>query len=93
MSAVQQDETEAIRRHAVQVINSEAGERAELEKRYGQVWNTSELQADFDVRGFMAPFVVVRRKIDSIPKNVAAAFPAMPGFDRDWAENLTQRKE
>ncbi len=31
--------------------------------------------------------------IDSIPKNVAAAFPAMPGFDRDWAENLTQRKE
>ncbi len=64
MSAVQQDETEAIRRHAVQVINSEAGERAELEKRYGQVWNTSELQADFDVRGFMAPFVVVRRKSD-----------------------------
>ncbi len=33
MSAVKQDETEAIRRHAVQVINSEAGERAELKVR------------------------------------------------------------
>lgn len=26
--------------------------------------------------------------IDALPSDVAAALPAMPGFDRDWAENV-----
>lgn len=26
--------------------------------------------------------------IDCIPADIAAALPAMPGFDRDWAENV-----
>ncbi|EAT1308187.1 hypothetical protein EX399_10415 [Salmonella enterica] len=26
--------------------------------------------------------------IDALPKEVVAALPAMPGFDRDWAENV-----
>lgn len=26
--------------------------------------------------------------IDAIPKEVARALPAMPGFDRDWAEEV-----
>jgi hypothetical protein len=26
--------------------------------------------------------------IDAIPKDVVATLPAMPGFDRDWAENV-----
>lgn len=29
-------------------------------------WNTQELQRDFDVIGFAAPFVVVRRKSDGV---------------------------
>lgn len=58
------DETEQVRREMVAEINSNAGERAELEARHGQVWDTSELQRDFDVLGFMAPLVVVRRKSD-----------------------------
>ena len=58
------DETEQIRRQMVAEINSNAGERAELEARYGQVWDTSELQRDFEVLGFMAPLVVVLRKSD-----------------------------
>ncbi len=29
--------------------------------------------------------------IDAIPKDVAAKLPTMPGFDRDWAENLLDR--
>jgi hypothetical protein len=29
-----------------------------------QTWTTEQLQADFDVLGFAAPFVVVRRKSD-----------------------------
>ena len=60
------DETEQIRRQMVQEINENAGERTELEGRYGQVWNTAELQRDFDVIGFMAPLVVVIRKSDGV---------------------------
>lgn len=26
--------------------------------------------------------------IDALPKDVVASLPAMPGFDRDWAENV-----
>lgn len=26
--------------------------------------------------------------IDTLPDEVVAALPAMPGFDRDWAENV-----
>jgi hypothetical protein len=29
-----------------------------------QVWDTTEMRRDFDVTGFLAPFVVVRRKDD-----------------------------
>jgi hypothetical protein len=28
------------------------------------------------------------RYIDAIPKEIVASFPAMPGFDRDWAEEV-----
>lgn len=38
--------------------------RPALEAKHGQVWNTAELQADYDVVGFCAPYVVVRRKAD-----------------------------
>ena len=32
----------------------------------GQEWDTQELQRDFEVLGFAAPFVVVRRKSDGV---------------------------
>lgn len=32
----------------------------------GQEWDTAALQQDFDVLGFSAPFVVVRRKSDGV---------------------------
>jgi hypothetical protein len=53
------DPTEDARRVLVAVINSQAAERAALEERYGQVWDTSELANDFEVLDFAAPFVVV----------------------------------
>jgi len=31
-----------------------------------QTWTTAELQEDFEVIGFMAPYVAVRRKKDNI---------------------------
>ena len=58
------DETEGIRREMVSKINAESAEREALEKKYFQVWNTEELSRDFEVKGFMAPLVVVVRKAD-----------------------------
>ena len=56
------DPTETIRRTMVQQINTDAGDRERLEAQYGQVWDTQQLQADFDVLGFAAPFIVVRER-------------------------------
>ncbi len=60
------DETEAIRRETVAEINAEPGSRVALEEKHGQVWDTNQLQEEFEVIGFMAPLVVVRRKSDGI---------------------------
>lgn len=62
----QSDPTESIRRELVNEINAQPGSREALEAQYGQVWDTQELQRDFDVTGFMAPFVGVRRKSDGV---------------------------
>jgi hypothetical protein len=60
------DETESARRQMVATINADAGPRADLEAQHGQVWDTSQLQNDFQVLGFLAPVVVVRRRSDGI---------------------------
>ncbi len=41
------------------------GDRAGLEEKYGQVWNTEELQKEFEVVEFLAPYVLVKRRSDS----------------------------
>jgi hypothetical protein len=38
--------------------------KEELEKQYGQVWDTDGLREAFAVKGFQAPYCVVRRKTD-----------------------------
>ena len=58
------DATETIRRKRLAEINIERTGREALTERHGRVWNTSELTADFEVMGFMAPYVVVQRKAD-----------------------------
>jgi hypothetical protein len=60
------DDTETIRRGLVAEINADPTGREALEKENGQVWNTTELSQDFEVLGFMAPYVVVRRKSDGV---------------------------
>lgn len=60
------DATESYRRQRVAEINAEPGSRQALEAVHGQVWDTSELSRDFNVTGFLAPFVVVRRKSDGV---------------------------
>lgn len=58
------DETELTRRTSTTVINAEPGSREALEREHGQVWDTKQLTTDFEVRRFMAPYVVVKRKSD-----------------------------
>lgn len=59
-------EVESIRREMTKNINAVEGSREYLEAKYGQVWDTTELQQEFSVEGFMAPFVLARRKSDGI---------------------------
>ena len=58
------DETESIRRGLLQKINTNPNPREALEAEHGQVWTTSELQRDYQVLSFLAPYVVVKRKDD-----------------------------
>ena len=60
------DETETIRRNLVAEINAEPGSREYLEAQHGQVWDTNQLQEQFDVLGFMSPMIAVIRKSDGI---------------------------
>lgn len=60
------DETESIRREMVAEINFAPGSRVDLEAKHGQVWDTSQLSNDFEVLGFAAPLVVVRRREDRV---------------------------
>ena len=49
------DPTEAIRREMLAEINAEPGSRAALEAQHGQVWDTDQLQQEFEVVGFFGP--------------------------------------
>jgi hypothetical protein len=55
------DETEMFRRQRLAELNQARAARAELEKQYGKVWDSAQLRIEFEVKGFMAPFVVVKR--------------------------------
>lgn len=72
------DPTEQARRGMVEEINFAPLERPDLEKQYGQVWDTRELGDDFEVLGFLAPFVIVRRKSDGVKGSLM--FQHLPRF-------------
>ena len=57
-------------------INAAPGSREYLEAKHGQVWDTAELSEDFEVIGFAAPLVVVRRKSDGLKGSLM--FQAQP---------------
>ncbi len=48
-------------------------------------WNTKELIRDFDVKGFMAPFVVVVRKSDGVKGSLE--FTHLPRLYFNWKEH------
>ncbi|MEI9980199.1 MAG: hypothetical protein WDN23_14590 [Edaphobacter sp.] len=75
---------EAARRARLVEINSESGSRGELEAKYGMVWDTTELAREFEVTGFMAPFVVVERRTDG--KIGSLEFQHCPRFYFNFVE-------
>jgi len=79
------DKTEIIRNLERENINSLAAERGVLTFRYGKVWDTQELQAEFEVDSFLAPYVLVRRKSDG--KRGTLQFQHMPRYYFNWQEN------
>jgi hypothetical protein len=57
----------------------------DLASNEGQTWTPEELQRDFDVMGFAAPFVVVRRKSDG--KTGSLEFTHHPRVYFGWQED------
>lgn len=78
------DPTKPIRKTQVAQINSQVEsndkdtERARLEAIHGQVWDTDEMNKDFDAIGFMAPYIAVKRKSDGAEG--ALQFQHLPRF-------------
>jgi hypothetical protein len=66
MSNTESELVESMRRSRLVEINAARADRTVLESRHGRVWDTRELAQDFEVLGFAAPYVVVRRKSDGV---------------------------
>lgn len=62
--------TEQERRTVCRIINGSPATRESLEACYGDVWDTNQLREQFDVVGFLAPLVIVRRKSDGLKGTV-----------------------
>src|SRR5436190_571246 len=60
------DPTESARRQRLTELNVKPGSRGDQVDRVGQDWDTQQLTQDFEVIGFLAPRVVVRRKADGV---------------------------
>lgn len=82
---VETDPTEDIRRTLLVQVNANPNDRTALEAPQGQVWATAELARDFVVEGFMAPFVVVRRKADGVVGSLM--FQHHPRYYFDWVQD------
>jgi hypothetical protein len=76
------DATEQIRRARLGEINAEPATREKLQALHGQVWDTSELARDFEVLGFLAPYVVVQRRCDGVKGSLE--FQHDPRFYFRW---------
>jgi hypothetical protein len=81
------DLTEPLRRDRLVAINAASAGRTELERRHGQVWDADELRTDFEVLGFAAPFVVVRRRQDG--RLGSLEFQHEPRLYFNWKEDTT----
>jgi len=58
---------------------------AELQKSCGKLWNTAEVQKDFVIHNFLAPFISVTRKSDGV--NGSMEFQHDPRFYFNFKES------
>jgi hypothetical protein len=87
------DPTEQLRRDRIAQLNNQLTDAQqheldvcrEMENRYGKVWDTEGLRQDFEVLGFMAPFVVVREKATG--KKGSLEFLHSPRMYFNWQED------
>ena len=79
------DVMEPARRQRLVEINLEPGSREALEAKHGKVWDTGELSDEFEAVGFMAPFIVVRRRSDG--KKGSLEFQHQPRFYFNFQEH------
>jgi len=78
-----EDITEDFRRQRVEEINVEpCSHRLAAEKRYGTVWSTDEVSQEFVIEGFLAPYVIARRKSDGVAGSLE--FQHSPRFYFNW---------
>jgi len=80
------DDTETIRREMLAEQRAAGAQaRADLEARYGQVWDTAEMTTEFRVHAFMAPVVIVTRLSDG--RKGSLEFQHQPRFYYGWASD------
>ena len=66
------------------MTNEETQVKEQLIEKYGEVWDTKELQENFEVTGFQAPYVAVKRKSDNVTGSLE--FTHMPRFYFNFIE-------
>lgn len=76
--------TEMYRRQKFLSLNRESANRAKLQERHGQVWDHEQMQKEFSVRGFLAPYVMVTNK-ETGARGVLE-FQNSPRFYFRWTE-------
>ena len=65
--------------------NEELEFRKQLEKEFSQVWDTAEVQKDFEIISFLAPFCRAKRKNDGVEGTLC--FSHRPRFYYDFVED------
>lgn len=75
------DPTEAVRR---MMIETDAPAQ-DLAQTTGPAWDTEAFKRDFEVLGFLAPFVLVRRRSDG--KRGTLEFVHLPRVYFNWQED------
>ena len=76
------DPTENIRRDLVAELNSHETTKAELERKHGRIWTTEQMRDEFEPLGFMAPFILVRRRCTG--ERGSLLFTHSPRFYFSW---------
>ena len=77
------DETEQVRREMVQQMPQEL---MAVVANGGQVWTGDEMRSEFEVEGFGAPFVVVRRRADGVRGSLE--FTHHPRYYFEWRPDV-----